>query len=470
MLLRKGFARGLGVALWMAAGVAWSAWSASAPAAAPGKLEWRATENKVNADFENWPLRQLLETISGKTRWRVYVEPGVSRTISARFNGLTTTEALSRLLGNLNFALLPAKDGPARLYIFLTTMQTATDLVAAPPAASRGKVIPNELIVTLKPGAKESIDDLAKRLGAKVVGRADNLHAYRLRFEDDAAAQAAQTALAGNSDVNSVEVNYSVSVPPPPELLSGAAPPAFNLKPSTSSSQVVVGLVDTAVQTAGTPLKDFLLTPVSVAGTDATPVTDQLNHGTSMAETILNTLAKSPDAANGTPVRILPVDVYGGSESTTTFEVAQGIQAAVNGGATIINLSLGGTGDSPLLHGLITAAHDQGIVFLAAAGNEPVTTATYPAAYPEVIPVTAVLPDGTLAAYANRGSFVTDGAPGTSIVAFQGQPYLVVGTSVSTANGSALAAYEAASSGKTGSALDALVRQILALKPGAVGP
>jgi hypothetical protein len=462
----------MGVALCMAAGVAWSAWSAPspAPAAAPGKLEWRASENKVNADFENWSLRQLLEVISGKTRWRVYVEPGVSRTISARFNGLTTTEALSRLLGNLNFALLPAKDGPARLYIFLTTMQTATDLVAAPPAAGRSKLIPNELIVTLKPGAKESIDDLAKRLGAKVVGRADNLHAYRLRFEDDAAAQAAQTSLAGDSDVNSVEANYSVSVPPSPELLSGAALPAFNLKPSTSSSQVVVGLVDTAVQSAGTPLKDFLLTPVSVAGTDATPATDQLNHGTSMAETILNTLAKSPEAANGTPVRILPVDVYGGSESTTTFEVAQGIQAAVNGGATIINLSLGGAGDSPLLHGLITAAHDQGILFLAAAGNEPVTTPTYPAAYPEVIPLTAVLPDGTLASYANRGSFVTDGAPGTSIVAFQGQPYLVVGTSVSTANGSALAAYEAASSGKTGSALDTLVRQILALKPGTVSP
>jgi hypothetical protein len=189
-----------------------------------------------------------------------------------------------------------------------------------------------------------------------------------------------------------------------------------------------------------------------------------------MAETILNTLAKSPDAANGTPVRILPVDVYGGSETTTTFEIAQGIQAAVNGGATIINLSLGGTADSPLLHGLITAAHDQGILFLAAAGNEPVTTLTYPAAYPEVIPLTAVLPDGTLASYANRGSFVTDGAPGTSVVAFQGQAYLVVGTSVSTANGSALAAYEAASSGKTGSALDTLIRQLLALKPGAVGP
>ena len=468
MRSRKGLATGLGVVLCMAT---WVVWSAPPPASTPGRLEWRSAENRVNADFENWPLRRLLETISGKTRWRVYIEPGVDRTLSARFTGLTTTEALSRLLGNLNYALLPAKDGPARLYIFQTTMQTATDLVASPPsAAGRGKVIPNELIVTLKPGAKESVDDLAKRLGAKVVGRADNLHAYRLRFEDEAAAQAAQTTLTGNSDVNSVEANYSVSVPPSPELLAGAALPAFNLKPSANSGQVVVGLVDTAVQTQGTPLKDFLLTPLSVAATDAAPATDQLNHGTSMAETILNTLAKSPDAANGTPVRILPVDVYGGSETTTTFEIAQGIQAAVNGGATIINLSLGGTADSPLLHGLITAAHDQGILFLAAAGNEPVTTPTYPAAYPEVIPLTAVLPDGTLASYANRGPFVTDGAPGTSVVAFQGQAYLVVGTSVSTANGSALAAYEAASSGKTGSALDALIRQLLALKPGAVGP
>jgi hypothetical protein len=464
----KGLIGGLGLALMVTVG---NALAAPAPSAVAGTLEWRSKENTVNADFENWRLRRLLEVISAKTRWQVYVEPGVDHTVSARFHGLTTNEALTRLLGSLNFALVSDKGRPARLYIFQTTRQTATDLIVAPPETSgRGKAIPNELIVKLKPGAKESADELARRLGAKITGRLDGVHAYRLQFDDAAAAQAAQNALTGDASVGSVEPNYSVSPPVQPELMSGAGMPAFNLKPSTDGSQVVVGLVDTAVQTQDTPLKDFLLPSLSVVSDAVAPPADQLTHGTSMAETMLNALSQAATTASSTPVRILPVDVYGGADTTTTFQIAQGIQAAVNGGATIVNLSLGGSGDSPLLHDLITAASNQGIVFLAAAGNQPVTTPTYPAAYPEVIPVTATLPDGSIASYANRGSFVTDGAPGTSIVPFNGQAYLVVGTSVSTANGSALTAYLAATGGKSGSALDAQARQLLALKPGATAP
>ena len=74
----------------------------------------------------------------------------------------------------------------------------------------------------------------------------------------------------------------------------------------------------------------------------------------------------------------------------------------------------------------------QGILFIAAAGNQPVTTPFYPAASPDVLAVTAV-DNGQLAPYASRGSFVTLGAPGTSTVYYQGQPWIVQGTSASTA-------------------------------------
>jgi subtilisin family serine protease len=71
-------------------------------------------------------------------------------------------------------------------------------------------------------------------------------------------------------------------------------------------------------------------------------------------------------------------------------------------------------------------------VFIAAAGNQPVTTPFYPAASPDVLAVTAI-DNGQLASYANRGPFVSLGAPGTSIVYYQGQPWIVQGTSASTA-------------------------------------
>src|SRR5436189_131409 len=90
-----------------------------------------------------------------------------------------------------------------RLFIYRNSVHEATQLIrvakkSRPEAA--GKAIPNELIVRLKPGAKESIDALAKRLGAKVAGRLDGLNAYRLQFDDAAAAQNARVELGNDSD------------------------------------------------------------------------------------------------------------------------------------------------------------------------------------------------------------------------------------------------------------------------------
>src|SRR5262249_22557502 len=148
-----------------------------------------------------------------------------------------------------------------------------------------------------------------------------------------------------------------------------------------------------------------------------------LTHGTSMAETILQGLAAVETGKSDTSVRILSVDVYGDSETTTAYQVAEGIVKAIEKGATIINLSLGTDGDSSVLRQVIEEAHAQGIVFFGAAGNQPVTTATYPAAYLGVIAVTATDEQGNLESYANYGDFVDIAAPGSVIVGYDGNSY-----------------------------------------------
>ena len=107
-----------------------------------------------------------------------------------------------------------------------------------------------------------------------------------------------------------------------------------------------------------------------------------------MAYTILGAIAQA--AGGKQPRQILPVDVYGAERHTTTsWDVALGIQAAVDNGATVLNLSLGGPGDSSVLDSVIQQAIAAGIPVYAAAGNQPVSTPTYPAATPGVIAVTA---------------------------------------------------------------------------------
>jgi thermitase len=162
-------------------------------------------------------------------------------------------------------------------------------------------------------------------------------------------------------------------------------------------------------------------------------------------------------------VKIQPVDVYGDNETTTTFDVANGAVTAVNNGANILNMSLGSSSDSAFLQKTLSQISAQGIPIYAAAGNEPVTTPTYPAAYPGVVAVTASDQSGKIADYANRGNFIDMIAPGDSIVNFNGQNYLVEGTSTSTAFASGMAAGLADSAGVCADQAQALLQK--SLKP-----
>jgi hypothetical protein len=115
---------------------------------------------------------------------------------------------------------------------------------------------------------------------------------------------------------------------------------------------------------------------------------------------------------------------------------------------------------------LIQQASADGVVFFGAAGNEPVTTPTYPAAYSEVIAVTDGDRNGDVASYANRGSFVDLMTPGSSVVPFNGQSYLVNGTSASTAYASGIAAGLAGNSGDCPPGVIATMRSKLGVNLG----
>lgn len=405
-------------------------------------FNWNTNRDRVSADLKTAALPDLLEKIADATGWQVFVEPETAHIVSAKFTDLAPGDALHLLLGDVNFALLPGTNATSRLFVFRTSQEHATQAIEpakARPERAASKPIPNELIVRLKPGAK--IDELAKLLGAKVLGRIDSLNAYRLQFDDASATSAARDQLAANPDVASVDSNFAVQPPLGPQPVAGGAPPIqLQLKPPPDNGRIIVGLVDTAVQPLGNNLDQFLLKSVSVAG-DVQLSSDAPTHGTAMAETLLRTLQSITQGS--TSVQILPVNVYpgggAGDASTTTFDVANGIVQAVNGGAKIINLSLGSPSDSPFLQSVVQDVSKLNVAMFAAAGNQPVTTPYYPAAYPEVKAVTAI-DNGQLASYAGRGPFVSLGASGNSIVPFGNMAYDVQGTSVSSVYISAIAA------------------------------
>jgi len=102
-------------------------------------LLWRTNSALVSADIKDAKLSWLLEEITTNTRWSVIVEPDVSHVVSAKFKDLPPGEALRLLLGDLNFALIPQANAPPKLFVFRTTMGSATQQVHAPnPVRARG--------------------------------------------------------------------------------------------------------------------------------------------------------------------------------------------------------------------------------------------------------------------------------------------------------------------------------------------
>ncbi|NUQ63450.1 MAG: S8 family serine peptidase [Pirellulales bacterium] len=115
------------------------------------------------------------------------------------------------------------------------------------------------------------------------------------------------------------------------------------------------------------------------ANGDNSPM-DQNGHGTHVAGTIA--AANDGRGATGVApgVTIMPVQVLDSQGAGATSAVAAGIRYAVNNGADLINLSLGGGFSSAILSALeYAAAHS--VMVIAAAGNRGAASPDYPAAH-----------------------------------------------------------------------------------------
>jgi serine protease len=151
-------------------------------------------------------------------------------------------------------------------------------------------------------------------------------------------------------------------------------------------------------------------------------------HGTHVAGTI------AAEGNNGEGVTgilwggctLMPLRVLGYGGTGTSYDIMQALSYAAgfeNDSGTkpdkvadIINLSLGGASYSQSEQDLYTDIHDAGIIVVAAVGNDYGGDVNYPAAYEDVVAVSAVAPDDTagyaLANYSNEGAEVDVAAPG----------------------------------------------------------
>ncbi|MCU1467379.1 MAG: peptidase, partial [Actinomycetia bacterium] len=233
---------------------------------------------------------------------------------------------------------------------------------------------------------------------------------------------------------------------------------AFNAVPYQAAwklangAGITVAVVDTGVLGAHEDLVGSVIPGIDLASDAAqydparNGEVDPGGHGTHVAGIIAAHPNNGVGIAGAAPgVKIMPIRILDKSGSGSSSDVAEGIIWAVNHGARLVNLSLGG-GPSPGMQAAIQYARSRQVVTFAAGGNsyQDGNQANYPAAYPEAVAVGAV--DSSLhhASYSNTGAYIDVVAPGDQIWSTYGtgraQYALMSGTSMATPYATAAAA------------------------------
>jgi hypothetical protein len=155
-------------------------------------------------------------------------------------------------------------------------------------------------------------------------------------------------------------------------------------------------------------------------------VDEAVGHGTFVASLV----ALAAPGAKILPYRVLDDDGGG-----TAFNLALALADAIARGVDVINLSLAYRERSVVVDLLLEEAERQGIVVVAAAGNDGAETLPFPAVDSHVLAVTALRPDGaSLADFANRGDKAVVAAVGEDVYGglFGGEYGTSSGTSLAT--------------------------------------
>jgi serine protease len=146
--------------------------------------------------------------------------------------------------------------------------------------------------------------------------------------------------------------------------------------------------------------------------------TDPSGHGTHVSGTIAALSNNSNGVSGAAPgSKILPVQVLCGDGNGFSSDVASGIVWAVDHGAKVVNLSLGGPADASELSA-VQYADQNNVVVVAAGGNDGQNgnTPSYPAAYSpsqgNVIAVAATTNANGHPAYGTTGNYLDISAPG----------------------------------------------------------
>lgn len=230
-------------------------------------------------------------------------------------------------------------------------------------------------------------------------------------------------------------------------VLMGSVVPGWDFVSNQPGGQDVAGInqeTTPILDQETTPILDQETTPILDGGTaivltqETTPILDQ------ETTPILDT-KQYPAYGHGTMVagiihlvapmaRLMPVKVFAADGTATISQIVEGIYWAVDHGADVINMSFSTKAPSDALADAIGYADSEGVICVAAAGNDGLPEVVFPAVYSSVIDVASTNNFEVRSLFSNYGRPIEVAAPGEAVITtYPGNHYAVVwGTSFSS--------------------------------------
>lgn len=304
--------------------------------------------------------------------------------------------------------------------------------VSSRPPSTAPEIIPHEIVIDFRDDiTDDQIRQIGQSVGVPLEYNSEHSRASKLMVgtvaparRDEVLRQLRQNKLVEGAEPQYVyRIQANTWIPNDPDYARQWHLKVIGVERAWSRTRgkgAVVAIIDSglgAMTTQGyRQAQDFAQTHIANAydfiGRDTVPE-DSHGHGTHVAGTIAESTNNGLMGAGIAPeATIMPLRIAGPDGAGRSSALIDALRYAVDHGAHVVNMSVGGAGQSAILESAVQYAHRKNVTLIAATGNDGQEGVRYPARFKECIAVSAVGPNGMITPYSTWGNEVDIAAPG----------------------------------------------------------
>jgi len=266
-----------------------------------------------------------------------------------------------------------------------------------PPVSKGIRYVKDQVLVRFKPSlSAQAIRATVSAYKTKRLKRIPNINVYQLELPKNVTVEEMIYAMSQNPDIEYVEPNYiahitatpndtffefqyalrnsgqEIGIPGSPQGRNQADIRATSAWDETKGDEEIsIAVIDTGIDLKHPDIMGKIISPGRDFANDDSDATDDNGHGTHVAGiTAASTNNGEGIAGVAWNCRVLPVKSMDSEGYGFISWIVEGIQWAVDNGADVINLSLGAYEPSQSLEDAVRYAFQEGVVVVAAAGND----------------------------------------------------------------------------------------------------